>query len=68
LGLFISELAGCLFLALLYLVFACYLQLSVLGIACYPIVLELWVPQFTVKCNLGVFLCKFARFGLFFLI
>jgi len=58
---FFLRLAGCLFLGLFYLKFACFLQ-----IAFFPNFMALLPFQFTAKSILGVFLWKIAHFGLVF--
>jgi len=53
---------GCLF----WLKFACFLQISVLWIAFLSNFIAILLFQFTAIQNFGMFLCKFAHFGLVF--
>jgi len=50
----------------LLLFWACFLQISILQIAYLWNFMDILLFQFTEKWNLGVFLCKFAHFGLVF--
>ena len=61
---FFWRLAGCLFLGLFWLKFACFMQISVLRIAFLSNFMAILLFQFTVKRNFGVFLCIFTHLGL----
>ena len=63
---FFWRLAGCLFLGLFQLKFACFLQISVLRIAFFSNFTALLLFQCTARGILGVFLWNFSQLGLFF--
>jgi len=63
---FFWRLAGCLFLGLFWLKFALFFADFCIADCFFSNFMAILRFQFTAKRNLGVFLCKFAHFGLVF--